>query len=455
MTTPEMRHQMAKDIIDFEARRDSEGHLKVYNLPPQDGGGRYEVAGINERYDREAVDKLVELLGERKWDEAEAYAEEYIAKNTDPASTFTKVPCIESVLRDTVFNRGVTGCVKTMQHALRVAPDGLVGRLTQAAMAEAERNPTQFLHTFRDAREWYERHVVGRDEGSIFWKGLVNRWNNALAVAQRYPSTPEAQAAHVEPPPAPEPAPEVSHTYSWWVVLLERGLAALRKMFTPPGTIPVLPPKPTPPPDAPELHDLGSRIKRTMLAKGYPWATGAGEQNVVSVEGMDPDGAVNGNRPNAFDDVKMILDGSGKIIGGPWEGTTAPGKYWTQHPMAEGGAFIIALGPQSCWTPGPYHDHQVWRQAEDSTILGTRDPSMTFKRQGPPVRHGNIGVHHHGGYDLPKDDIRNAAAGCQVIRDTSEQEDFMRISKRDSRYLKDPQGFRLTATVLEAKDVLP
>ena len=38
---------MAAAIVNFEARRDSKGHLKVYNLPPEDGGGRYEVAGIN------------------------------------------------------------------------------------------------------------------------------------------------------------------------------------------------------------------------------------------------------------------------------------------------------------------------------------------------------------------------------------------------------------------------
>jgi len=43
---------MAADIINFEARRDKRnGHLVVYNLPKNDGGGRYEVAGINERYD--------------------------------------------------------------------------------------------------------------------------------------------------------------------------------------------------------------------------------------------------------------------------------------------------------------------------------------------------------------------------------------------------------------------
>jgi len=48
MRTPEMRRRMAAEIVDYEARRDANRHLKVYNLPEGDGGGRYEVAGIEQ-----------------------------------------------------------------------------------------------------------------------------------------------------------------------------------------------------------------------------------------------------------------------------------------------------------------------------------------------------------------------------------------------------------------------
>ena len=56
MTTPEQRRRMAAAIVNFEARRDSKRHLMVYKLPKGDGGGRYEVAGINERYNKDTVD---------------------------------------------------------------------------------------------------------------------------------------------------------------------------------------------------------------------------------------------------------------------------------------------------------------------------------------------------------------------------------------------------------------
>jgi hypothetical protein len=50
MSTTEDRRSIAGHIINWEARRDSKGRLTVYILPEGDGGGKYEVAGINERY---------------------------------------------------------------------------------------------------------------------------------------------------------------------------------------------------------------------------------------------------------------------------------------------------------------------------------------------------------------------------------------------------------------------
>ncbi len=196
--------------------------------------------------------------------------------------------------------------------------------------------------------------------------------------------------------------------------------------------------------------DLGQKIMTAMHALGYPWFP---DQNVVSVEGTDRDGTPNQNRNNAFDDIKMVLDGDGKILFGPVTATTQPGRYWTENPMASGGAFIIALGPQTIWTPGDYHGHTVWRQAEDSFVMGYRDPNMTYKRNGPVIRHENIGIHHHGGYDLPRNDISNAAAGCQVIRMTSDQQEFMDLTLRCPRYKADKKGYRMTATVLTALQV--
>src|SRR5882724_2711676 len=95
----------AKAIVDFEARRDKKGHLMVYHLPPNDGGGRFEVAGINERYNPSECAHLVELLEAKKFDEAESYAQEVIARDTDAAEKWGTDPGVQFFLRDSIFNR--------------------------------------------------------------------------------------------------------------------------------------------------------------------------------------------------------------------------------------------------------------------------------------------------------------------------------------------------------------
>lgn len=176
------RLQMAKTVIDFEARRDSNGHLTVYHLPANDGGGRYEVAGINEKYDGPMVRKLVALLEARQFDEAETAACEYIASNTDAAASWTTRPAVECYLRDCIFNRGAKGAARILQRAIGVRDDGIVGPRTMAA--EVAIAPDKLLLKLRAAREDYERNVVGYRAN--FWKGLTNRWDNALKVAQTF-----------------------------------------------------------------------------------------------------------------------------------------------------------------------------------------------------------------------------------------------------------------------------
>jgi hypothetical protein len=114
MSTPEQRLAMAKSIVDFEARRDSKRRLVVYKLHKEDGGGRYEVAGINERYNKDVCDELVALIESGQHAKAEALAIEYIASNTDVVVSWTRSTPIEAYLRDCAFNRGHAGSAKIL-----------------------------------------------------------------------------------------------------------------------------------------------------------------------------------------------------------------------------------------------------------------------------------------------------------------------------------------------------
>jgi lysozyme family protein len=199
------RLEMAKIIVNFEARRDAQGRLMVYNLPPDDGGGRYEVAGINERYNKTLCDELVQLVQSGHQQEAEQRAIAFIADDTEVAAGWTSNAAIEFYLRDCVFNRGPRGAAWILQTAVGVKVDQSVGPVTLAAVARDETRALDLLGKLRQAREAYER--LRRDESSRFWKGLVNRWNNALTAAKTFLAD-GANAANVEPrgPTLPEVA---------------------------------------------------------------------------------------------------------------------------------------------------------------------------------------------------------------------------------------------------------
>lgn len=182
--------RMGKFIIDFEARRDKQGRLNVYRLPVGDGGGTYEVAGINDRYHPAMAEKLRNLIEAGLYAQAEQAAARYLISYTDAVKGWSKLPGVEFFLRDSCFNRGPTGAGKILQLALGFSGkdvDGKVGPKTRAALQEAEQRPfgkPDTLWELRKARERYEREYVGYRPQ--FWKGLVNRWDKALAAARTF-----------------------------------------------------------------------------------------------------------------------------------------------------------------------------------------------------------------------------------------------------------------------------
>mgnify|MGYP000609092693 CR=1 FL=1 len=186
------RLAMAQWIVNVEARRDKAGRLRVYMLPKGDGGGTYEIAGINDKYHPEIAAKLRTYLDWNKFAEAEALAVEHIAQCTDVVATWCREPGIEFFLRDCAFNRGARGAAMILQGALNVARDGRVGPVTRKALAvfTPPKRPSytvRLLSFLRAERERYERRVAPPEgDRAKFWRGLVNRWDAAHAEALRW-----------------------------------------------------------------------------------------------------------------------------------------------------------------------------------------------------------------------------------------------------------------------------
>lgn len=179
--TADMRRRMAKKIIQFEGRFVN-GKLAVYHPPANDGGGAFEVAGINVNYHPAMATRLRDLINAGKADQAENEAADYLIDYTKAASGWTEYAGPEFYLRDSIFNRGPKGAARIMQRALGVPDDGEIGPQTRAARDKL--TPDEFLTALRAGREDYERNVVGHRAN--FWKGLVNRWDKALVSAREF-----------------------------------------------------------------------------------------------------------------------------------------------------------------------------------------------------------------------------------------------------------------------------
>ena len=191
------RTRIGQQIIRWEARRDRQGHLRIYDLPGNDGGGEYEVAGINEKHHPETARRLADLVRAGRYDEAEEEAAEYVAKYTDRVAALVKNAGLDAFLRDCTFNRGFGGATRILQLALRVSVTGSVGPATLEALASLEKaKPVDLLADLRSAREKYERDYIGYRAN--FWKGLTNRWNLAHVFALEMLRSEDARAAVTE-----------------------------------------------------------------------------------------------------------------------------------------------------------------------------------------------------------------------------------------------------------------
>lgn len=165
--------RMAKAITSYE---DYKRPYRVYKVTD----GTNEILGINEKAHPDYFKKLNALIGNDAAIEKEV--SQFIIDYTNQAAQWTHDSPIEFYLRDCIFNRGPSGAAIILQKAVGAAQDGAVGPNTKAAVRKF--TWSVLLDKLRKAREEYELEKYGRREK--LWKGLVSRWDKALADAKSF-----------------------------------------------------------------------------------------------------------------------------------------------------------------------------------------------------------------------------------------------------------------------------
>ncbi|TAE60776.1 MAG: hypothetical protein EAZ76_02075 [Nostocales cyanobacterium] len=203
---------------------------------------------------------------------------------------------------------------------------------------------------------------------------------------------------------------------------------------------------------------LEEKIVAYCEKKGYKIDKEPGCKNIIYIEGMNPDGTLNDNALNVWNDLRIVIefkDGKPKMIG-CWEATTNPGKYYTFKPMNPKGAAIIAFGQYRAWqvgihTPGGGHEALV---QTGGPVTVHRDANRNGRRdEGDSMDSGMFGINQHWGGDNPKSDVGRWSAGCQVGRTKQGHRDFMAIIKSDPRYQAN-RKYIFSSTIIDGKDLL-
>jgi hypothetical protein len=207
MTITEPSTTIADSIFNSEARLDKSGNLQVYNLPGNDGGGSYEVAGINEKYHGPAAAKLKGLIEGGQQEAAKSYAKSYIMDYTKTATKLSANSGTEYALRDITFNRGAGGANWMAKKAAGLSPNLKMSDVDRAAILEAQqKDPKGYLQNLRLAASEYESTQVGIRANLN--KGLENRFNkrleNSLSILDgNVPMTDPSESIAFEAPEIP------------------------------------------------------------------------------------------------------------------------------------------------------------------------------------------------------------------------------------------------------------
>jgi hypothetical protein len=201
---------------------------------------------------------------------------------------------------------------------------------------------------------------------------------------------------------------------------------------------------------------LAERIVEYCEQKGYQLSKGSGEKNIIYVEGMYPNGQLNENEFNVWNDSRLVIEfkNGEPVIIGAWEATTNPGAYYTNNPMNPKGVAILAFGQYTAWQVGIHYGygadpHEALVQAGAEVTLH-RDANKDGIRTGDLTDTGFFDINQTWGYDLPANNINFGSAGNLVGRTRQGHQEFMALCKQDPRYLKN-RAFVFSTTIIEGR----
>jgi hypothetical protein len=201
-------------------------------------------------------------------------------------------------------------------------------------------------------------------------------------------------------------------------------------------------------PPSPQGQGLARAIAEWYAKGNWFIARGMDVYNITYIEGMSPDGSLNSDRLDEWNDLRILwqCQHSGSVsIKKIWKATSECGAYYTFNRMNAKGAARIAFGQYFAWQVGMHgsrQQHEALVQVAPITVH--RDDNEDGKRTGDATDTGLFAVNQHAGMGAT---VGRWSAGCLVVPDFDWHAEFMRIIKCDRRY-KASNGYLFGAGII-------
>lgn len=206
-----------------------------------------------------------------------------------------------------------------------------------------------------------------------------------------------------------------------------------------------------------EQTTLAYKLVAYMQSRGYAIARDPYTINIIYLEGSDFDGTPNPDRPDEWNDRRIVLvfDKAGTpTIVHNCQATTEPGLSATMSVSARkrGGCARIAIGQHTAWRLGWHKKPEHTALVQVMPLPVHRDYNRDSKRTGDRVDVGLFGINQHGTRpNIRPTQVGTWSEGCLVARYWTDHLRFIEWCQMDARYVADPL-FIFSATVIDGDD---
>lgn len=206
-----------------------------------------------------------------------------------------------------------------------------------------------------------------------------------------------------------------------------------------------------------EQTTLAYKLVAYMESRGYEISRDPGTINIIYLEGANFDGTPNADRPDEWNDRRIVLafDTAGQPgIVHNCQATTEPGLAATMSAAARrrGGCARIAIGQYKAWCIGTHKRTEHPALVQVMPLPVHRDYNRDSKRTGDRVHVGQFGINQHGTRpNIRPTQVGTWSEGCLVARYWVDHISFIELCRKDARYIADPL-FIFSATVIDGDD---